>query len=191
MIAKLALLFYEFFKVGLFSIGGGLATLPFLYRLADRQDWFTYSMVADMIAISESTPGPMGVNMATYVGFQHAGVLGSLAASIGVVFPSVVIIIWISKFLEKFRDSKYVKDVFYMLRPAVTGLIAAAGFGVIYSALFKVEGLQMITQAEFIRGITGKEIILFVIMLFLTNKYKKHPVLYIAAGAVIGIVFAF
>ena len=103
----LFILFFEFFKIGLFSVGGGLATLPFLYRLADKYSWFSVDQIPDMIAISESTPGPLGVNMATYTGFQHSGVLGSICATAGLIFPSVVIIICVSKFLEKFRSGEY------------------------------------------------------------------------------------
>lgn len=185
------ILFYEFFKIGLFSVGGGLATLPFLYRLADKYDWFNYGMVADMVAISESTPGPLGVNMATYTGFQFGGPLGSVIATVALIFPSVVIIIIVSKFLQKFRNNSHVEDVFYLLRPGVTGLIGAAGFGVILSALFHVKKITDISLENFLGLIGVKECILFVCMLFLTNKYKKHPVFYIAMGAVLGIIFAF
>lgn len=184
-------LFFEFFKIGLFSVGGGLATLPFLYKLADKYDWFSHGMIADMVAISESTPGPLGVNMATYTGFQFGGPLGSIVATVGLVFPSVVIIIYISKFLQKFRNNSHVEDIFYMLRPAVTGLIGAAGFGVIISGLFHVHKITEITMNNFLGLVGIKECILFAVMLFLTNKYKKHPVLYIAIGAVLGIIFAF
>ena len=114
----LLLLFIEFFKIGLFSVGGGMATLPFLYRLADKYTWFSVNQIPDMIAISESTPGPLGVNMATYTGFQFGGALGSVCATLGLIFPSVVIIVIISKFLEKFRNNKYVEYAFYGLRPA-------------------------------------------------------------------------
>ena len=185
------ILFYEFFKIGLFSIGGGLATLPFLYKLADKYAWFHTGMIADMVAISESTPGPMGVNMATYTGFQFGAVLGGIVATIGLVFPSVIIIIIISKFLQRFRNNPHVEDVFYLLRPAVTGLIGAAGFAVLLTALLHVNKIADISL-ENIFGLFGlKECILFVVMLFLTNKFKKHPVIYIAAGAAIGIIFAF
>ncbi len=185
------ILFYEFFKIGLFSIGGGLATLPFLYKLADKYDWFHTGMIADMVAISESTPGPLGVNMATYTGFQFGGVLGSIIATVGLVFPSVIIIIIISKFLQKFQNNPRVEDVFYLLRPAVTGLIGAAGFGVLLTALLHVNKISDISFQNFL-GLFGlKECILFVLMLFLTNKFKTHPVIYIAVGAVIGIIFAF
>ena len=111
-------LFLEFCKVGLFSVGGGLATIPFLTDLGERTGWFTSGQLADMIAISESTPGPMGVNMATYVGFTSGGPLGGVIATLGLVFPSVIIILIISKFLQKFRQSKVVDGVFYGLRAA-------------------------------------------------------------------------
>lgn len=186
---ELVLLFVEFFKIGLFSIGGGLATLPFLYRLADKYDWFNYQMIGDMIAVSESTPGPLGVNMATFTGFQHSGVLGGLIATIGLVFPSVVVIIMVSKALEKFRDNIYVERVFETLRPTVTGMIGAAGFGVIMSALIHKEAFQLSGNLIDLFGI--KEFLLFVLLLFLTNKYKKHPIIYIAFSAVIGISFQF
>ncbi|KXL53911.1 chromate transport protein [Anaerotignum neopropionicum] len=185
------LLFYEFFKIGLFSVGGGLATLPFLYKLADKYDWFSQTMVANMVAVSESTPGPLGVNMATYIGFQFGGPLGAVIATAGLLFPSVVIIIIISKFLQKFRDNSHVSDVFYMLRPAVTGLIATAGFSVILDAIFHVNKITQISVDNFLSLFGVKECILFAVILFLTNKFNKHPVFYIAIGAAIGIIFAF
>ena len=184
------ILIFEFFKIGLFSVGGGLATLPFLYRLADKYPWFSTSQIPDMIAISESTPGPLGVNMATYTGFQHSGVIGSICATVGLIFPSVVIIILVSKVLEKFRSNKYVNHAFYGLRPAVMGLIAAAGFGVLIGALFhsaKPEDLNLGNIGSMV-GI--EECILFVVLLFATNKWKKHPIFYIVLSAVVGIIFA-
>ena len=97
---QLLILFLEFFKIGLFSVGGGLATLPFLYDLADKYPWLSASQIPDMIAISESTPGPLGVNMATYAGFHCAGPLGSVIATAGLVTPSVIVIIIVYKFLD-------------------------------------------------------------------------------------------
>ncbi len=183
----IAILFYEFFKIGLFSIGGGLATLPFLYQLAERYDWFTKGMIADMIAVSESTPGPLGVNMATYTGFQNMGILGSVVATVALVLPSVIIIILISKFLEKFRDSPYVEQAFYTIRPVVTGLIAAAGFSVILNALFGVDAFQL-TIFEHIRV---KEWIFFLVALVAIGKLDKHPIFFILTGAIVGIIFQF
>lgn len=98
-------LFLEFFKIGLFAVGGGLATIPFLHQLAEKYTWFTVETLVDMIAISESTPGAMGVNMATYTGFTTAGIPGSLVATLGLVLPSIVIIIIIAHFLKQFSDS--------------------------------------------------------------------------------------
>ena len=123
-------LFYEFFKAGLFAVGGGLATIPFLKEISAKTGWFTLSQLTDMIAISESTPGPMGVNCATYVGFETAGILGSITATIGLITPSVIIIILISKILEKFRNNRYVDAAFFGLRAASVALIAEAGISV-------------------------------------------------------------
>ena len=120
-------LFWEFFKTGLFAVGGGLATLPFLQDMADRTGWFTHAQLADMLAVSESTPGPIGVNMATYVGFTTGGIGGALVATIGLVTPSVIVILIVAAFLKAFRDSKWVSAAFYGLRPASTALVAAAG----------------------------------------------------------------
>ena len=184
------ILVFEFFKIGLFSIGGGLATLPFLYRLADKYPWFSVHQIPDMIAISESTPGPLGVNMATYTGFQHSGVIGSICATAGLIFPSVVIIIIISRMLEKFRSNKYVNYAFYGLRPAVMGLIGAAGFGVLIGALFHSATFEELRLANISSQIGIEECILFAALLFATNKWKKHPIFYIVLSAVVGIVFA-
>ena len=126
-------LFYEFFKTGLFAVGGGLATLPFLYDLSDRSGWFTYQDLSNLIAVSESTPGPIGVNAATYVGFLTAGPFGALIATLGLITPSVLIILLISQILERFRKNPLVEKLFYGLRPASTGLIAAAGLLVLSS----------------------------------------------------------
>ena len=121
------LLFFEFFKIGLFAIGGGLVTVPFLFDLAEHYPWFNASDLADMIAISESTPGPLGVNMATFAGFKAAGVSGALTATLGLVFPSVVIIMILSKLLKKFRDNPLVCSILAGIRPAVIALILFAG----------------------------------------------------------------
>ena len=130
-------LFLEFCRVGLFSVGGGLATIPFLTDLGERTGWFSPGDLANMIAISESTPGPMGVNMATYVGFHTGGVVGGVVATLGLVSSSIVIILIIAGFLEKFRQSKVVDGVFYGLRAASVALITAALLQVAKIALFR------------------------------------------------------
>ena len=125
-------LFWEFFKIGLFAVGGGMATIPFLYDLSDRTGWFTHTQLADMIAISESTPGPIGVNMATYVGYEMSGIPGSIFTTLGFVAPSIIIIIIVSLFLQRFRENRYVESAFYGLRPASSGLIASALGALLY-----------------------------------------------------------
>ena len=174
-------LFFAFFKVGLFAIGGGLATLPFLYELTEKYDWITVSDISNLVAISESTPGPLGINMATYVGFLQSGVAGAVTASLGLVVPSIIIIIIIAKFLNKFRDSKIVKDVFYGLRAASTALIAVAGLGVARLAFFGAKMTDFFWQGA----------ILAVVLFFATKKLKWHPIVFIAISAIVGIVFKF
>ena len=135
-------LFWEFFKVGLFSVGGGLATLPFLYSLGAKTGWFSTADVANMLAVSESTPGPIGVNMATNAGFDCGGVLGGVVATLGLVTPSVIVIVLIAMALQAFRTNKYVDAAFYTLHPASTGLIAAAGWSVFALVLVNLDAYR-------------------------------------------------
>lgn len=178
-------LFLEFCRVGLFSVGGGLATIPFLTDLGERTGWFGAGDLANMIAISESTPGPMGVNMATYVGFHTAGVVGGVVATVGLVFPSVVIILIIAGFLEKFRQSKAVDAVFYGLRAASVALITAALLQVAKIALL-APGEGMPFQLNLMSVILA--VIIFALVKFSPLK-KLHPVCFIGLAALAGIVF--
>ena len=139
-------LYWEFFKTGLFAVGGGLATLPFLQNMAVSTGWFTTAQLADMIAVSESTPGPLGINTATYVGFTTAGVPGAVVATLGLVSPSIIIILVVAAFLKAFRDSRTVQDVFYGLRPASMGLIAASGLSVVLMAFYLPAGADLLHQ---------------------------------------------
>ena len=186
-------LFYEFFKAGLFAIGGGLATLPFLYDIGERTGWFTSQDVADMIAISESTPGPIGINMSTYVGYSTQGIPGAIVATLGIITPSIIIIIAIAGFLKKFKDNFYVKSVFYGFRPASAGLIAAAGFSVVLITLVNVPLFQQ--TGSFIDLFNLKSIAVAAVIFVLTNNIKQtkklHPVVFIAGSAVVGILFRF
>ena len=118
-------LLWEFFKTGLFAVGGGMATVPFLSEMAERTGWFTQAMLADMIAVGESTPGPIGVNTATYVGYTVAGIPGGIVATLGLILPSFLIILAVAAFLKAFRTNKYVERVFYGIRPASVAMIAA------------------------------------------------------------------
>lgn len=182
-------LFWEFLKIGLFAVGGGMATLPFLQRLCESTGWFPQSLITDMIAISESTPGPIGINMATYVGYSIAGVLGGILATMGEIIPSIVIVVLVSKSLERFRGSRLVDDAFYGLRPAVTGLIAAAGIGVIKTAMLHFDLYALSGSLTDLVDI--KKLVYLVVVFLAIRRFKKHPVLYIAVSALVGIVFAF
>lgn len=185
-------LFWEYFKAGLFAVGGGMATVPFLQDISVRTGWFTFQELADMIAVSESTPGPIGVNMATYVGFKIAGIPGALTAVIGLITPSIIIILIIASILHAFRHNKYVERVFYGIRPASTALIAYACFSVMLLCIFNVDAYK--ASGSLTDLISLKELILFAVLMAVTNikKIKKlHPVIFIAASAVIGIIFSF
>ena len=182
-------LFWEFLKIGLFAVGGGMATLPFLKELAERTAWFTQDLITDMIAISESTPGPIGINMATYVGFTTAGVVGSLVATLGIITPDIIIILIIASFLGKFRESKLVDSAFYGLRPASAALIAAAGWSVVKISLIHLDAAALASVFQW------KAIALAVVIWLLTNVVKQtkkwHPLAFIAVSAVIGVIFRF
>ena len=187
----LLLLMWEFFKTGLFAIGGGLATLPFLYEMSVKTGWFTATDIANMIAISESTPGPLGINMATYVGYNTAGVAGAILAPIGEVLPSIIIILIIAKILEKFRESRYVQWGLYGLRAASIALIAAAGLSVVQISLIHYKSLgQSGVSALDIFDIKG--LLLAVAILIGTLRWKKlPPVIWILIAAAVGILFHF
>lgn len=182
-------LFYEFFKIGLFSVGGGLATLPFLYTLSAKTGWFSINDLLNMVAVSESTPGAIGINISTYVGFTTKGIPGAILATFSLALPAIIIIIIVSKFLEKFKDSKIVKDIFYGILPASTALIAAAGIGIVKVSLFnlsKFHGINTLLQI-----FNYKAIILALLLFIVIKKTKKHPLVYIAASAIIGVIFSF
>lgn len=192
-------LFYEFFKTGLFAIGGGLATLPFLKDIGETTGWYTYSDLLNMLAVSESTPGPIGINMATYVGYTVAGIPGALVATIGEVTPSIIVILIIAAILKAFRNNVYVERAFYGLRPASSGLIAGAAVAVVLEVLL---GSQIVFSDGAVLGslVTGGGIhwmglVLAAVLYVLTNHVKAtkklHPIVFIALSAVVGVVFRF
>jgi len=191
-------LFWEFFKTGLFAVGGGMATIPFLKAIGESTGWYTYADLMNMMAVSESTPGPIGINMATYVGFTVGGVPGALIATLGEVTPSIIVILCIAAVLKSFRDNCYVDRAFYGLRPASTGLIGAAFIGVALEVLTGVEVTTVgIVNFLWVQGrlINWKAVALAAVLLVLTNCVKKvrnwHPIVFIALSAVVGIVFGF
>ncbi len=180
-------LFWEFFKTGLFSVGGGLATLPFLYGMGEKTGWFTTADVADMLAVSESTPGGIGVNMATYAGYTTAGVLGGVIATLGLVTPSIIVILLVAMVLDRFRKSAVVDRSFYLLRPVSTALIAAAGLSVFVLVLWN-------GGSEPLHWIRWEALLLMAGIWLLSNAVeftkKLHPIVLIALSAVCGIVFS-
>ncbi|MGD1816551.1 MAG: chromate transporter [Pleomorphochaeta sp.] len=179
MLNNLCMLFFEFFKIGLFTIGGGLASIPFLNNLSQiHPEWITQVDISNMIAISQSTPGPMGVNMATFTGYKVAGILGGVVASIALALPAFIIIIIISKYLQSFNEKWYVKDAMYGLRSIVLALI-----------IFAVSKVFIITLLNADYSVKYLEVVLYLIFVVLYKKIKLHPMIYIVAGAIIGIVF--
>ena len=189
-------LFWEFFKTGLFAVGGGMATLPFLYDMSTRTGWFTQAKLADMIAVSESTPGPIGVNMATYVGFETAGIPGAVIATMGLICPSIIIVLLIARVLKQFRSNKTVDAAFYGLRPCSIALIAAAGLLVARITFLNPETLQLEDKMTAFFGLFNwKAVVLAAVLLVATrgvNALKKmHPIRFIAVYAAVGNLFSF
>ena len=200
-------LFFEFFQTGLFSVGGGLATIPFLQHMGETTGWFTNQELTTMIAVSESTPGPMGVNMATYVGYHMGcstvlgpagGILGAVIATLGLVAPSIIVILIIARFLQKFRHSRLVEAAFSGLRPASTALIVVAGLSVAISVFFLHQtGGHQVGPNQYVpvyQPVNWRAVLLaaavFVCMKWTPLK-KLHPICFIAAAAVVGVVFQF
>lgn len=186
-------LFWEFIKTGLFAVGGGMATLPFLYDISTRTGWFTAAQLADMIAVSESTPGPIGVNMATFVGFTTAGIPGAVIATLALAAPEVLIILIIARVLAAFRQNKYVDAAFYGLRPCSLGLIAAAGVLVVKVAMLNTE--RFASTGAVLDLVNWKAALLAAALLVVTRAVKQtkklHPIFFILASAVVGVVFSF
>ena len=184
-------LFWEFFNTGLFAVGGGMATLPFLYDISTRTGWFTHSQLADMVAISESTPGPIGVNMATYSGYLTAGLPGAVIATLGLITPSLIIILLVAAFLNAFHDNKFVNGAFYGLRPASCAMITSAGL-IVARLAFLNNNIHALSSLE---RFNWQNIILAAVLLIFTHaiKFTKkfHPVIWIFFAAVVGIIFKF
>ena len=187
-------LFFEFFKTGLFAVGGGMATLPFLYDMSARHpEWFSAAQLADMVAVSESTPGPIGVNMATYVGFETGGIAGAVIATLGLITPSIIVILIVARMLKAFRGNKTVDAVFYGLRPCSVGLIAAAGILVVKIALFRFDAYAAsgVLADVFNWKALALAAVLLVLTRFIKATKKLHPVVFILASAAVGILLGF
>ncbi|MBC5748202.1 chromate transporter [Dysosmobacter sp. NSJ-60] len=192
-------LYWEFFKTGLFAIGGGMATLPFLKDIGASTGWYTYSDLMNMLAVSESTPGPIGINMATYVGYLVGGLPGAVIATLGEVTPSIIVILLIAVLLKNFQDNQYVNWAFYGLRPASTGLIGGACVAVMLEVLTFVHisagGIVNTFGLERGQIFNLPALALAAVLLVLTNWVKKvkewHPIVFIGLSAVVGVIFHF
>lgn len=171
------LLFIEFFKTGIFTFGGGLASLPFLYNMIDSYSWFTNTQLTQLIAVSNLTPGPIGLNMATFAGYNTSGFLGSIIASIALIIPMFIITSIVFKIYKKFKENKYVKAILYVLRPTSCALLCAVGL-----KLFK--GLIIIPK-DYIG------FILLIILFIMTLKLPRNPIIYIGFSALFGVIVYF
>ena len=180
------LLVYEFFKVGLFSVGGGYATLPFLYEISKTYNWYSAKDLVDMLAVSSITPGPVGINVATYAGFKTAGVAGALIATCAEILPAIIIVIFVYKVLNKFKENFYVQAILYAIKPAGCALITAIAI-----KLFKDNILRDLSAFD-INNLTLfidiKAFALFSALLIMSIKVKKDPLIYLGIAAVCGIL---
>jgi chromate transporter len=180
------LIFLEFMKIGFVAVGGGPATLPYLMELTEKYDWYTMEDLTNMIAVSESTPGPLGLNMATYAGYKTLGLFGGIVSTAGLVIPSIIVICLIARFLENFNENKYVKGAFAAIRPAVVAIIAAS--------VYRVCKVSMFAESNGSYTPYPKLLVLCAIvfaLLQVKKLQKYHPALWLLFAVIIGIVFRF
>jgi len=178
-------LFFTFFKIGLFTFGGGYAMLPLIQEEVLNKNWATNEELINFVAVSESTPGPFAINMATYVGNTTGGFLGAFFATLGVVLPSFIIIILVAKFFEKFKDNKTVKACMTGLKSAVVGLIGAALLSMAITVFIPEEAEKI--SIYYLLGSFG----IYALTTFLSFKKKLHPILIIAISAAIGMAICY
>ena len=180
-------LFWEFFKTGLFAVGGGLATIPFLTEMGEKFGWFDLETLSTMIAVSESTPGPIGINMATYVGFTVHGVFGALVSTLSLVLPSLIVICIIANFFNEFKNNKIVKEVFNGIKPAVIAFIVSACSGLFISTFLNLD-----SGNDLLSLFNIKSFILMAVLFAIEHKYKKiHPIVIILIAIAAGVIFKF
>ena len=185
---NLLFLFLNFCRIGLFSVGGGLAILPFLFEIADNlsginaSGWLTRELIGNMLAVAQSLPGPIGANLSSYAGYVYMGIPGAYTAALALSVPSIIVILIVARTLEAFKESLTLKNLFSGLRPAAAGLLSAAGFGAISLSLWNA------VPVHWYNFIKWKEALIFVLIFFLIVKFKKHPIIYIAAAGLIGVI---
>ena len=163
-------LIYEFFKIGLFSFGGGYATIPFLFNISEVYHWFSVQELSRIIAVASITPGPVGINAATYAGLKTAGIFGAFAATTAEVLPSLIFVILISKILKKFSGNFYVKALIETLKPIGCALLAAVAVGLLKPKIGDIKSLTLL-----------------VMLILMSLKSKKEPLFYILISAVVGV----
>ncbi len=178
----------EFAKIGFFSLGGGYATLPFLYHMSEVYGWFSPLELSRMLAISSITPGPVGLNVATFAGFKTAGILGSIVATMSIMLPSFFMIIIISKMLKKFKDSPCMCSVMYALRPATAAMLAAVALRLFRDVIIRNPDFSGFNFLQMQNFIDIKGFLLLVILFILSLRLKKDPLVFLAFGAIAGIL---
>jgi len=183
------LLFWEFLKVGVFAIGGGMMTLPFLYDISDRLAWFDRADIVNIVAVSVAAPGPIGINMVTYAGYHVAGIAGGLIAALSLALPAIIITLIVAGFLSKFSENRYVQWVFYGLQPAIVGLVASVCIDLLKISVVPADRFKASGYLGDLINI--KALILFAVLYFAISRYKRHPFFYIAAAAIVGMIFGF
>ena len=178
-------LFIEFFQIGLFAVGGGPATIPFLMDIPSRHDWYAKSDVVNMLAISESTPGPIGINMATYLGYEFYGIPGAIITSIGEVLPSIITILIIARIIIKFRENKCVQNIFSYLRPAGSGMVLVICVQMLMNVLIYVpQDLRVLyTTAGWKEFFNWMNISGYCLFFWLRHRFKWHPFFVVICGA--------
>lgn len=184
---------FEFFTTGLFAVGGGFATIPFFNEMATKYGWFTTETLSTIIAVSQTMPGPIGINMAVYAGCSiFNSFWGGIVATLSLVFPSIVIIILVARMLRKFKENRFVQRAFYGIRPAVVALITSACISLFLKALFYVDVFQQ--TGNILDLFNLLHLAIFAVMLVVYYKVKikgksLSPIVFIVASACMGIVF--
>lgn len=182
------LLSLEFAKIGLFSLGGGYATLPFLYHMSEQYHWFSTVELSQMLAVSSITPGPVGLNVATFAGYKTAGIFGSIIATLSIMLPSFFLVVLISKIIKKFKDNPCMCSIMYSLRPATAAMIAAVGVRLFYDALIRNTDFGAFSILKLNLFIDIKGFIFLVVLFIISCNLKRDPLIYLALGAAAGIL---
>jgi len=190
MLHTLLLLFYEFFFTGLFAVGGGLATIPFLQRIGRRRGWYSPQELATKIAIAQTAPGPLGTNMAAYVGYSVARLPGAAASAFSLMIPTIGVDLIIASLMDRFKRSTVMERVMKVLRPVSAGLICAAALTLLQIALTHIDAEWRLSEPlTWLQNFNWRAVALFAALLpcAMCKRLRKiHPMVYIAAGAAVG-----